>query len=49
MFLNRRSERTCFVRFVEFNKTLEFDFNLVLRSMRILFGQDCIVVFKVID
>lgn len=49
VFLNRKSEHPCFARIVEYNQTLEFDFNLVLCSMRILYGQDCIVEFKVID
>lgn len=49
VFLNRQSDRPCFARIVDFNQILEFDFNLILRSMRILYGQDCIIEFKVID
>ena len=49
VFINRNAERPCFSRIVNYNSCVEFDFNLVLRSMRILYGSDCIVEFKVID
>lgn len=49
VFINRTAERPCFCRIVNYNSCVEFDFNLVLRSMRILYGSDCIVEFKVID
>ena len=49
VFINRDAERPCFCRILNFTSSVEFDFNLILRSMRILYGSDCIVYFKVID
>ena len=49
VYISRQSERPTFCRIIQFSASVEFDFNLILRSMRILYGQDCVVEFKVID
>lgn len=49
VFLNRNAEKPCFARIIPFNSSVTVEFNLLLRSMRILFGDDCVVQFNVID
>lgn len=41
-----RDARPIFERIVELDSSLCFDFNHVLKAMKCLFGQNCIVVFE---
>lgn len=46
VFMNGKSEKPVFVRIVPIADALLFDFNNCLRTMKSLFGEDCIVIFK---
>lgn len=48
VFLNQQSTKPVYERIVPCNNSVEFDFSTVLRSMKILYGSDCIVEFKTI-
>lgn len=49
MFLNSKSEKPSFCRIVQLDSSVEFDFSVVLRSMRILYGSSCVVEFKCVS
>lgn len=46
VFLNSNSSAPVFCRIIEATPDVEIDFNLLLRSMRLLFGSHCIVIFE---
>ena len=48
VFLNLNSEKPVFVRQVITNDAVTVDYACLLRSMRILFGSDCVVEFKIV-
>ena len=48
VFLNLKSDKPVFVRQVITNDALTVDYACLLRSMRILFGADCVVEFKIV-
>ena len=47
VFLNANAEKPCYVRLIQMVDGVEIDFSLLLRAMRILYGTDCIVEFKI--
>lgn len=49
VYLTRQCDKPVFCRIVPYNSSVEMEFNLLLRSMRILFGSDCVVDFRIID
>lgn len=46
VYLNGKSEKPVFVRIVPIADAVLFDFNNCLRTMKSLFGEDCITVFR---
>ena len=48
VFLNLKCDKPCFVRHVITNDAVTVDYACLLRSMRILFGPDCVVEFKIV-
>lgn len=49
VFLNRQADKPCYQRIVSQNSAVTQDFNLLLQSMRILYGPQCVVHFVVFD
>lgn len=49
VFLTRGSEKPVYQRIVSQNTSVKADFQLLLEAMRILYGSQCMVVFKVVD
>lgn len=49
VFMNLKADRPCYVRILEASRSLDLDFNFLLRVFRLLYGNESVVVFKVID
>ena len=47
VFLSRSSEKPVFCRIIQTVDGLDIDYSLLLRSMRILYGNECLVEFKI--
>ena len=48
VYLSLTSKSPVFVRQVLCDRSLDIDFNLLLKSMKILFGENCVVEFRCI-
>lgn len=49
VFINQNAEKPIFCRIIHLNDGISMDYSLLIRSMRILFGNDCVVTFKVFE
>lgn len=48
-FDNYNRRKTCYCNRIDVTSGMEIDFGLLLRSMRILYGQKCIVEFLIVS
>ena len=48
MYLNRNADKPCFCRIVPTNDALSIDYQTLARAMYILFGNDCVIEFKLV-
>lgn len=44
-----QNRKTCFCKRIDVEPGLEIDFGLLLRSMRVLYGHNCIVEFLIVS
>ena len=47
VYFNSKSEKPIFCRCIQTNDAVSLDYSLLLRSMKLLFGPDCIVIFEI--
>lgn len=49
VYLNQNADKPIFQRILVCDSSVSFDFSIVLRAMRLLFGDHCIVTFKCVN
>ena len=47
VYLSREAEKPCFCRILQTVDGLDIDYTLILRCMRLFYGNNCIVEFKI--
>lgn len=48
VYLNRKADKPVFCRIVPTNDALSIDYQTLARAMYILFGNDCVIEFRLV-